>query len=370
MPRFVLIGGFLGSGKTTAILRLARQYAAGRRRVGVIANDLGEGLVDTETYRAHGLPVEEMAGVCFACRFDELLGAAGRLQDGHQPDVLLAEPAGSCTDLVSRVIVPLRDMYQDRFNVAPYVALLDPQRAHQALTGRGPGGFSAKVTYLYKMQQNEADVVAINKVDTLNSEQQREVRELVARNFPRAQVMLVSARSGEGFDRLAGLLDGDARAGQHPLGVGDFEAGAFAEGDARLGWLNGSWQLTAEQEFDGDRLLLDLVGALQESLGGAEPAHVKMSLRSGDHVGVANVVSSDRPAELSQSSGARVSEGILTINARVEVDPSVLRERVEFAVGQITAAFRVTACSHSLTVTAPEGTGQVRDANVVAGGER
>ena len=45
--RFVLIGGFLGAGKTTALARLARHYRQRGQRVGLITNDQAQNLVDT-----------------------------------------------------------------------------------------------------------------------------------------------------------------------------------------------------------------------------------------------------------------------------------------------------------------------------------
>ncbi len=355
--RFWMIGGFLGAGKTTAILRLAQRYAAEGRRVGIIANDLGQGLVDTQTYLAHGLQVEEMSGVCFACRFDELVAAAGRLQDGHHPDVLLAEPAGSCTDLVSRVIGPLKSAYAERFAVAPYVTLLDPQRAHTALTGKGPAGLSAKVTYLYKMQQNEADVVAINKADMLSPKHRETLSELVARNFPRAEVMLISARTGEGFDRLAGLLDGGAMSGRNAIGAGEYDSGVCAEGEARLAWLSATWSVTADRGLDADEFLLALGGAIQSQLSAldAEPAHVKMIVRSveGGEYAIANLVSSDRPPALSHASGARMAEARLVVNGRVEVDAAQLREQVDRAVDRAAARHRADATCLTIHERAP-----------------
>ncbi len=341
--RFLVLGGFLGSGKTTAILRLAQGHVAAGRRVGIIANDLGKGLVDTQTYLAHGLPVEEMAGVCFACRFDDLIAAAGRLQDGHQPDVLLAEPAGSCTDIVSRVVVPLKELYADRFHMAPYVTLLDPQRALEALGGKGPARFSAKVTYLYKMQQNEADVVAINKADTLRPDEVRTLEELVGRNLPQAEIIVVSARTGLGFDRLAALLEADQPAGRNPIRPGTRGTAASAAGDARLAWLNATWRLTAASPFDPDALLLDLAHSLQTELRtiDAEPAHVKMTLQSADTLALANLVGSDRPAELSQAAGASVNQGELTLNARVEAGLRALRHCVERALAATADRFAV-----------------------------
>ena len=56
------------------------------------------------------------------------------------------------------------------------------------------------------MQQNEADIIAINKIDMLSEERLGRLREMVGRNFPKAQVIGVSARSGRGFDELARLL--------------------------------------------------------------------------------------------------------------------------------------------------------------------
>ncbi|MEK6238904.1 MAG: CobW-like GTP-binding protein, partial [Planctomycetales bacterium] len=47
--RFLMIGGFLGAGKTTAISRLAHLLIDQGLQVGVVTNDQAEALVDTET---------------------------------------------------------------------------------------------------------------------------------------------------------------------------------------------------------------------------------------------------------------------------------------------------------------------------------
>jgi len=347
MARFVMIGGFLGAGKTTAILRLARLYAAAGRRVAIIANDRSEGMVDGATYRAHGLPVEEIAGACFACTFDELVAAAGRLVDGHQPNVLLAEPSGSCTDLVARVIEPLKRLYAGRFEVAPYVALLDPHRAMEALGGRGPACLSAKVTYLYRMQQHEADIAAINKADLLTPQEREQVTALVERNFPKADVMAVSARTGEGFDRLAEALDGGRHAGTHPLAPDSVDYAQVAEADDALSWLSVAVRLTAPQAFDADALLLDLARGVQAALGaaGAEPAHVKMMLRSDGLLAIANVVGSQRAPELSHRARQRTTAATLLLNARVETTEGALREGIEAAIRGVAGRYQLDAAT-------------------------
>src|SRR3954462_1928910 len=97
--RFVMLGGFLGAGKTTTISRLARHYMGRGLKVGIVTNDQAQNLVDTTSLRSQGFRVEEVPGACFCCRFDALVGQVGGLEGGGRPAVILAEPVGSCTDL-------------------------------------------------------------------------------------------------------------------------------------------------------------------------------------------------------------------------------------------------------------------------------
>lgn len=105
-----MIGGFLGAGKTTTVGRLAKHLSDQGLRVGLITNDQAGGLVDTKLLRGQGFATEEIAGGCFCCRFNTLVEAAARLNDATKPDVFIAEPVGSCTDLVATVTYPLRRM--------------------------------------------------------------------------------------------------------------------------------------------------------------------------------------------------------------------------------------------------------------------
>ncbi len=105
--RFVMIGGFLGAGKTTTIGRLAATYQQLGQRVGIVTNDQATDLVDTHTLRSQGFEVGEVAGACFCCNFNELTETVASLESQQRPDVILAEPVGSCTDLVATVVQPL-----------------------------------------------------------------------------------------------------------------------------------------------------------------------------------------------------------------------------------------------------------------------
>src|SRR3954454_3586921 len=111
--RYVMIGGFLGAGKTTAIIKLATHLTAKGKRVGLITNDQSIDLVDTARVKAAGFPVEEITGGCFCCKFDSLIDASRQLTRSTAPDVFIAEPVGSCTDLKATVSYPMRQLYGD-----------------------------------------------------------------------------------------------------------------------------------------------------------------------------------------------------------------------------------------------------------------
>src|SRR5262245_8090784 len=97
--RFVMVGGFLGAGKTTTLARLANGYQAQGRRVAIITNDHASELVDTHRLRAEGFDVGEIPGGCFCGSVDQFVSTVERLGHGEQPEIVLVEPIGSCTDL-------------------------------------------------------------------------------------------------------------------------------------------------------------------------------------------------------------------------------------------------------------------------------
>src|SRR5689334_7894302 len=166
--RYIMIGGFLGAGKTTAVGKLAARLAGQGLRVGLITNDQGRNLVDTAMLRSQGFATEEIPGGCFCCRFNSLVEASTKLTKDTQPDVFIAEPVGSCTDLVATVTYPLRRLYGDNFRIAPLSVLVDPIRARRIFGLEAGGSFSEKVVYIYEKQLQEANIIVINKTDLLD----------------------------------------------------------------------------------------------------------------------------------------------------------------------------------------------------------
>jgi Ni2+-binding GTPase involved in maturation of urease and hydrogenase len=339
--RFIMIGGFLGAGKTTAIGRLAKTYQDRGQRVGIVTNDQASDLVDTHTLRSQGFEVGEVAGACFCCNFNELTDVVGRLEARQKPDVVIAEPVGSCTDLVATVVQPIMRLYNAQFDVAPYGVILKPSHGRRILSG-SERGFSPKAAYIFKKQLEEADFVIINRIDELEPAEVDELEGLIKQERPDVPVLRLSAKTGESFEGLLEMLDQRGAFGRNIL---ELDYDVYAEGEAELGWLNSSLRVNSEKEFPLDELLVDIVDRLRTSLAesDAEPAHLKtIGLWEGYH-GVANLISSDSVAELSLASDCRTRTADVVVNARVATAPETLTEQVEQAVHAACAALGATA---------------------------
>src|SRR6202046_3255230 len=112
-----LVGGFLGSGKTTAIERAARYLLADGKKVGVITNDQGVQQVDTQFIKGQLIPSGEVANGCFCCQYNELEKNLESLQQLEQTEFIFAESVGTCTDLAATVVNPLLSFNVGRYDI-------------------------------------------------------------------------------------------------------------------------------------------------------------------------------------------------------------------------------------------------------------
>lgn len=332
LVRFVLLGGFLGAGKTTAIARLAGMFEDRGLEVGIITNDQADELVDTGTLAHGGFAVEQVAGACFCCDFHGLVRSAETLITRKRPRVILAEPVGSCADIVATVVRPLMKLFQSDFELAPYGVLLKPEYARLIL-GEDDATIRSDAAYIFGKQLEEADYIAINKVDALTEDEYSRLARFAEEINPQAEIVPVSARTGRGFDRLMELIDGPGAAARRGL---ELDYDRYARGEAELGWLNSRFDVSASEPFSLDDLLCRVGSRLASVLKahGAEVAHLKISARSGSLYGVLNQVD-EGAGELSIASRGEAAEAQLIVNARVVLDPAVLEREVTRAVERV-----------------------------------
>ncbi len=298
-PKLILVGGFLGAGKTTWLLAAAARLQAAGKRAGVILNDQGEELVDARLARAAGFETEQVGGGCFCCRLSEFVRAAKRLPC---PDVILAEPLGSCIDLVATVVRPLGRMIR----VAPLTVLVDPARSLE----------DPLLEYLYRKQIAEADIVLLSRSD-LNA---------AAAQPPPGNWRAVSAVTGEGLDDwLEAVLSGEAGAR-----AVDVDYALYAKAEAELAWLDWRAEVRVRPALTPAALAGPLIENLDAALtrAGARIAHLKVFNQAGtDYI----------KASVCRNGDAPLVDGALDAppSARHEI---VLNLRAAAATGTLDAA--------------------------------
>jgi hypothetical protein len=219
-PWVAMVGGFLGAGKTSLILAAAKELERQGIRSAVILNDQGDELVDTGYANHNGMQSGEVTGGCFCCKLSDLLRVMGKLRAFH-PDVIFAEPVGSCTDISATILHPLLE-YRDEFRLAPFTVLVDPERARTLLADDADPDLS----FLFQKQLQEADLVCWTKSDLYT-----ECPQISAQH-----VRQVSARTGQGVAAwLDEIFSGNLRVGSEILDI-DYEQ--YARAEAALAWLN------------------------------------------------------------------------------------------------------------------------------------
>lgn len=316
--RLAVIGGFLGAGKTTMILALAKLLIGQGKRIGIVTNDQGSSLVDTSFLERHGLPVMEVAGGCFCCNFDEFTNMVDRLASEQMPDIILAEPVGSCTDLVATIFRPFQLRRAGEFSMAPLVAVIDPRRGLKLMAGGS--GFPSEINYLFKKQLEEADIILINKTDKYESGDIAELESYLKREFP-AAVLRVSAKDEKTLLPLLPVILGE----QAPVGeVMELDYDTYALAEDLLGWFNGACMINGEGDirrfigsfFEGVRRF----AAMEK----CEIAHLKAHIiTAGGHM-KASLTSVEDDTEFDEESFKYAGSASMVINARINMEPEAL----------------------------------------------
>jgi G3E family GTPase len=238
---------------------------------------------------------------------------------------------------VATVTYPLRRMYGANFTVAPLSVLVDPIRALRMFGLDEGGRFSEKVLYIYRKQLEEADLIVINKRDLLDDAQFARLLNKLTEEYPRAEIVTASARNGDGLEPWFARITSTEQQARRAMEV-DYEV--YAEGEALLGWLNCTVQISSTAEFDGNPALRALARRIQELLNAehAEVAHLKMTLSPDEGLGdiaVINLVRNDFVPELSLELPDAIRGGQLIINCRAEAAPETLLTALKQALDDV-----------------------------------
>jgi len=154
--KILLLSGFLGSGKTSALLQLAawlvRRSEKDGTSVMIIENEIGEVGVDDKVLKAQGLQVKELFAGCACCTGGaDLLADIRSIRASADPEWIIIEATGVAYPL------QIKENIEACFHIpVKILALADAKRWKR---------LHAYMAQLIEAQVDSADCILLNKVD-------------------------------------------------------------------------------------------------------------------------------------------------------------------------------------------------------------
>jgi G3E family GTPase len=200
--KVIQIAGFLGSGKTSALLLISKKISSEhKKRVAIIVNEIGDVPVDARVLELGGLRVKEIAGGCICCELSGNLALTlSELAEKFDPDIVLIEPTGvAIPDQVKVAIGMGRRDTTVRIDVGPVIVIYDALRIDELLSNETVNNFINR-------QILNAEVVAINKVDLVDETRIQYCENKIRETNPNVRIMRLSALKGEGINELTRIV--------------------------------------------------------------------------------------------------------------------------------------------------------------------
>ena len=182
--KILLLSGFLGSGKTSALLQLASYLVRTSTKDGtsvmIIENEIGEVGVDDKVLKAQGLQVKELFAGCACCTGGaDLLADIRTIRDSMAPDWIIIEATGVAYPL------QIKENVEACFRIpVKILALADAKRWKR---------LHAYMAQLIEGQVDSADCILLNKVDLVEEAEADAIAEELRAYNPTAAIWKVVA---------------------------------------------------------------------------------------------------------------------------------------------------------------------------------
>jgi Putative GTPases (G3E family) len=280
--KVIIIGGFLGSGKTTTLRNLGKHLIDKGHKIAIIVNEVGEVGVDGETISSSGLVTKELTSGCICCSLKVSMEfTLDTLIEDYNPDVVIIEPTGIAFPLQIKEHIELMDLGELSF--APVVTIIDASR------------FGAEWKQIPKFIENqikESEIVCINKIDLVDRETIASSTQKALEINPDAIVVEFSAKNADDkFERFMDLLTGESDLHQEREDMNSMEVSG-------VGTYAGEYSITSNGK-DVDKItsmLVHMLVDIKDKVKEINPdfvGHVKISFKSSSGLVKGSLTSSD-----------------------------------------------------------------------------
>lgn len=177
--RLLLFSGFLGSGKTTLVIKLAQFAVEKGKKVAILVNEIGEVGIDNQLMRQLDMNVWELLNGCICCTLSaDLVDTLQKLDSDYSPDLVIVEPSGAAEP---RSILQALPYYKGSpLESLQTISILDPQRLEILIEVMTP---------LIVSQIQHADLVLVSKCDLAKKEEIEFAHQVAGEHNPKATVI-------------------------------------------------------------------------------------------------------------------------------------------------------------------------------------
>ena len=174
-PQFIILSGFLGSGKTTFLKHLIEYHTQNNRFVAVIQNEIGERGLDASLLE-DSYAVLEMDEGCICCSLvGQLKKGILQIMANHRPDVIVLETSGLANPF--NLLAELEEIHHlVRFDSVN--CLLDAKNFQDA----------CKHSAIAIEQVKAADILLLNKLDLVTKKDLEKLKDRLRKINPKALI--------------------------------------------------------------------------------------------------------------------------------------------------------------------------------------
>lgn len=337
--KYMVTSGFLGAGKTTAMIAFARNINA--RDLGhgaILANDLGAGnIVDAEFTAAAGITTLPISGNCICYQHENLVDKLHQLEAAGA-DVIFSDIPGCGIGALDHVYLELEEKEKGEFDLMPFTCIVDPERMRMVMPESAGLNLPEELKFLLDAQMAEADLIVLNKIDTIDEAKADEIVGFIKSVYPDTPVMTMSAMMGTGVTEVVDhILSHRANAKHREIGYG---SEAFVAAENRLSWFNTRiyMQQRDEKNLDFNEVIGDIFEGIRDGLkrNDSNVPHLKMfAADSQDELTdffKASLIGVDYDVEYDRKLDNEYSALSLIINARCAAEAETMAEIVSDAV--------------------------------------
>ncbi len=346
--RLALVGGFLGSGKTTAIAAASKLLMQQGNKVAVISNDQGDQQVDTIFYKSFGIPNLEVINGCFCCNYNQLDAHLETLIHQHNPELIFAESVGSCTDLIATIAKPL---HQSRPAIDVVVSIFAEVDFLLALMEGRISFLDESVRYIYKKQLEEADLLVLTKTDLVSPQQLEAVASMIKTEYPSKIILKLNSFDSKSIvswlDNLQQFTNSPER---NSLAI-DYDV--YGEGESRLAWLDKHIIINTTHN-NAIAVAHHIIGSVFDHIQEHHYiiGHLKFFLEANNWTEKISFTATSTSADI-PSSGHHTNTVRMLINARVQTEPALLEKLVDDVIARTQHVYDCTATTEKWAVFRP-----------------